>query len=74
MTQLNSEIFGQLGQPSLEKTAADAKAAVAVVAAAVDASEGGQSVVAVVQFGIVAVGSNQLNFDATVEMKLIVAA
>lgn len=74
MNQLNSEIFGQQGQPSLGKTAADVKAAVAAaVAVAVDASEGAQSVAAVVQFGIVVVGSNSLSFGATVEMKLIAA-
>lgn len=60
----------------MEKTAADAKAVVAVVVAAVavDASEGAQSVAAVVQFGIVVVGSSPLNFGATVELKLIAAA
>lgn len=47
------------------KTAADVKAAVVVaVAVAVDASGGAQSVAAVVQFGIAAVGSNPLSFGA----------
>lgn len=75
MNQLNSEIFGQLGQPSLEKTAAVVKAVVAAAAAAVAvaASEGAQSVAAVVQFGIIVVGSNPLSFGAIVEMKLIAA-
>lgn len=58
----------------LEKTAADAKAAEVVVAAAVDTSEDAPVVAAAVHFGITVVGSNPLNFDATVEKKLIIAA
>lgn len=49
----------------LEKTAADAKTAEAVGAAA-DASQDAPVAAAAVHFGITVVGSNPLNYDAIV--------